>query len=328
MRQVERRQFLLASGALLVAPLAARAQMARVHRIGLLDTGSPRPQLWAPLYDGLRELGYVEGQNIALESRWAHGKAERLFGLAAELVALKVDVLVTTGTPPAQAAKQATRTIPIVMASAANPIATGLVASLARPGGNITGLTSLSGELSGKRLELLKELVPALTRLAVLWDLTNPANELEVRQTQAATESLGLRLQLLGVGEAREFDVAFSAMIKGRAEALIVQPSTPFLNERRRLAELALKHRLPTIFGRSDYADAGGLISYAVSFPDLFRRAAGYVDKILKGAKLGDLPIEQPTKLELVINLQTAKALGLVIPPSILFRADRLIPLT
>ena len=310
----------------IAAPCAAQAQQAgKVPRIGLLDGSSPHPPRWAPLKDRLRELGYVEGQSIVFEPRWAHDKVEKLPDLAVELVALRVDILVTTGTPPAQAAKRATNAIPIVMASGADPVGRGLVASLARPGGNVTGVTSVSSELNGKRLELLGAFVPKLARLAVLWDLDNPNGPTEVRQTREVAQSLGVRLQVLGVRGANEFDGAFSAMARERADALMVMTSARFLSERRRLAELALKHRLPAVFGRRDYADVGGLISYAVSFPDLFRRAAYYVDRILKGAKPADLPVERPTKFELVINRKTAKALGLTIPQPVLLRVDEVI---
>jgi putative ABC transport system substrate-binding protein len=273
----------------------------------------------------LRELGYLEGQNIAFESRFADGKADRLPGLAAELVALKVDVIVTSGTPASLAAKQATRTIPIVMAQLADPVGAGLVASLGRPGGNVTGLTTQDADLSGKRLEMLLQVVPKVSRFAVLIDETSPGSMLIARGTQVAAQSLGVQLQSLGVRGPEELDRAFSAMKEARAGALIVESSSLLFTSRTRLADLALKNRLPTMFAQKEYAEAGGLMAYSADFSDLFRRTATFVDKILKGAKPADLPVEQPTKFELVINLKTAKALGLTIPPSLLGRADEII---
>jgi putative ABC transport system substrate-binding protein len=313
---------------LLAAPLAADAQQAGTRRIGLLETSSPSParvQLWEILRQRLRELGYLEGQNIAFESRFGEGKLDRLPGLAAELVALKVDVIVTSGTPASLAAKQATRMIPIVMTQLADPVGAGLVASLGRPGGNITGLTTQDPDLAGKRLQLLLEVVPKISRLAVLLDETNPGNVFSARGTQAAARSKGVHLQSLGVRDPSELERAFSAMKEGRAGALIVESSSMLFPWATRLADLALKNRLPTVFAQREYAEAGGLMAYAADFSDLFRRAATFVDKILKGAKPADLPIEQPTKFDFVINLKTAKALGLTIPPSILLQADRVI---
>ena len=273
----------------------------------------------------LRELGYLEGQNIAFELRFADGKTDRLPGLAAELVVLKVDVIVTSGTPASLAAKQATRTIPIVMAQLADPVGAGLVASLGRPGGNVTGLTTQDADLSGKRLEMLLQVVPKVSRFAVLIDETSPGSMLIARGTQIAAQSLGVQLQSLGVRGPEELDGAFSAMKEGRAGALIVESSSLLFTSRTRLADLALKNRLPTMFAQKEYAEAGGLMAYSADFSDLFRRSATFVDKILKGAKPADLPVEQPTKFELVINLKTAKALGLTIPPSLLGRADEVI---
>jgi putative ABC transport system substrate-binding protein len=273
----------------------------------------------------LRELGYLEGQNIAFESRFGEGKPDRLPGLAAELVALKVDVIVTSGTPASLAAQQATRTIPIVMAQLADPVGAGLVASLGRPGGNVTGLTTQDADLSGKRLEMLLQVVPKVSRFAVLIDETSPGSMLIARGTQVAAQSLGVQLQSLGVRGPEELDSAFSAMKEARAGALIVESSSLLFTSRTRLADLALKNRLPTMFAQKEYAEAGGLMAYSADFSDLFRRTASFVDKILKGAKPADLPVEQPTKFELVINLKTAKALGLTIPPSLLGRADEVI---
>jgi putative ABC transport system substrate-binding protein len=316
----------------LLAALAADAQQpGKVHRISfLLEYSSPdaaSPDVSQALRKQLHELGYVEGQNIALESRWAQGRVERLPGLAAELVRLKVDVIVTTGTLATQAAKQATTTIPIVMVSGVDPVGIGLIASLARPGGNVTGVTSLTGELSGKRLELLKEAVPKASRLAVLWDPTNPSTAFELRETQVMARSLVKRvsIQAVSVRDPNEFESAFAAMTRERAGALIVLSSAMFFTERRRLANLAVKHRLPTMFGQREEAEAGGLMAYGANFTDLFQRAAIYVDKILRGAKPADLPVEQPTRYQLIINLKTAKALGLTIPQSVLIRADEVI---
>ena len=324
-----RRAFLAGTGAvLLAAPLAAEAQPAGSRRIGLLETSSPSParvRLWETLRQRLRELGYLEGQNIAFESRFGEGKADRLPGLAAELVALKVDLIVTSGTPASLAAKQATRTIPIVMAQLADPVGAGLVASLGRPGGNVTGLTTQDADLGGKRLEMLLQVVPRVSRFAVLIDETSLGSMLIARGTQVAAQSLGVQLQSLGVRGPEELDRAFSAMKEARAGALIVESSSLLFTSRTRLADLALKNRLPTMFAQREYTEAGGLMAYAADFSDLFRRTATFVDKILKGAKPADLPVEQPTKFELVINLKTAKALGLTIPPSLLQRADEVI---
>jgi putative tryptophan/tyrosine transport system substrate-binding protein len=326
---IDRRTFLAGTGAVLLArPLAAEAQPAGTRRIGLLESSSPSParvRLWETLRQRLRELGYLEGQNIAFESRFADGKADRLPGLAAELVALKVDLIVTSGTPASLAAKQATRTIPIVMAQLADPVGAGLVSSLGRPGGNVTGLTTQDADLSGKRLEMLLQVVPKVSRFAVLIDETSQGSMLIARGTQVAAQSLGVQLQSLGVRGPEELDRAFSAMKEARAGALIVESSSLLFTSRTRLADLALKNRLPTMFAQREYTEAGGLMAYAADFSDLFRRTATFVDKILKGAKPADLPVEQPTKFELVINLKTAKALGLTIPPSLLGRADEII---
>jgi putative ABC transport system substrate-binding protein len=326
---IDRRTFLAGTGAvLLAAPLAAEAQPAGTRRIGLLESSSPSParvRLWETLRQRLRELGYLEGQNIAFESRFADGKADRLPGLAAELVALKVDVIVTSGTPASLAAKQATRTIPIVMAQLADPVGAGLIASLGRPGENVTGLTTQDADLSGKRLEMLLQVVPKVSRFAVLIDETSPGSMLIARGTQVAAQSLGVQLQSLGVRGPEELDRAFSAMKEARAGALIVESSSLLFTSRTRLADLALKNRLPTMFAQKEYAEAGGLMAYSADFSDLFRRTATFVDKILKGANPADLPVEQPTKFDFVINLKTAKALGLTIPDSLLRRADEII---
>ena len=300
-----------------------------VARIGVLRSDSPSPKSavegLVAFRGGLRELGYVEGQNIFLEYRWAEGRYERLPDLAAELVRLKVDVFFTTGTPATNAANQATKTIPIVFVNVSDPVASGLVASLARPGGNITGLTNISSDLSGKQLELLKESVPGATRVAVLWNPANPAAALQLKETEAAARSLKVQLQLQEVRDPKDLDSAFSAMTRGRPNALFVLADPMLSTYQSRIAELAVRGRLPTIYWLRSFTDAGGLMSYGPSNADLNRRAAIYVDKILKGAKPGDLPVEQPIKFEFIVNLKTAKQIGLTIPPNVLARADKVI---
>jgi len=335
---MERRRFIeVIAGGLLTAPLAASAQQAgKMYRIGYLSPSSPSDpeRLASPFGErglaafrqGLRDLGYVEGQNIAIEYRWAEGKFERLPDLAAELVRLKVDVIVSVVTQATLAAKNATGTIPIVLVAAGDPLGSGLVASLGRPGGNVTGPSSMYGDLAGKQLELLKETVPKVSRVAVLW---NPANAVwqaqMLKQTEIAARALGLQVQLLEARGPDDLGGAFAAMTKERASALLVQVDVIFALHARRIADLAAKRRVPAMYGSREHVEAGGLMSYAPNIPDLFRRAATYVDKILKGAKPGDLPVEQPTKFELVMNLKTATALGLTIPQSLLQRADQII---
>ncbi len=318
---------------LLAAPLAAEAQQAaKGARIGYLSPNlATSPHLREAFRQGLRDLGYVEGRNLVIEYRDAEGKGrERLPALAAELVALKVDVIVTEGgnTGGPLAAKQATRTLPIVFASAADPVGSGLVTSLARPGGNVTGLSSLTTELVGKRLELLTQAVPGVGQVAVL-RLPGALGERTEKEmltgAEVAARGLGVRLQFVEARGPADFDRAFSDMTRARAGALAVLPSNMFFRERRRLLDLAARHRLPAVYPWRDFVDAGGLMSYGASLTDSCRRAATYVDKILKGAKPGDLPVEQPTKFELVINLKTARTLGLTIPPSVLSRADQII---
>jgi len=327
---IDRRAFLAGTGAvLLAAPLAAEAQQAgKVPRIGFLGTRSPSdtsPHLDA-FRQGLRELGWVEGQNIVIDYRFAEGKFDRLPDLAAELVRLKVDIIVAQPTPAAVAAQNATKTIPIVMISVGDPVGLGLIASLARPGGNATGLSySVGLEIFGKGLELLKETVPKVRRVAILSNPANPAQPLAIREVNVAARSLGVQLQLLEARGPHDFDGAFAAMAKERVGALLVVADSMFVLHRTRLADLAARSRLPAAYGLRDHVDAGGLMSYGPSSRDLFRRSATFVDKILKGAKPGDLPVEQPTKFELVINLKTAKALGLTIPQSLLQRADEII---
>jgi ABC-type uncharacterized transport system substrate-binding protein len=327
---VERRAFLTAFMAVLAAPLAAGAQqMAKVARIGYLGTNrAANPQLHEAFRQGLRDLGYVVGRNLVIEYRDAEGKVERLPALAPELVALNVDVIVAPGTPQALAAKQATRTIPIVFTAAGDPVTDGLVTSLARPGGNVTGLATLSPELVGKNLEQLKQAVPGVSRVAILWQPGGMGERTEndmLKGVEVTARALGMRPQLIEARGPADFDRAFSEMTRARAGTLTVVGSSMFVSERRRLVDLAAKHRLPAMYAQRAYVDAGGLMSYGPDVADLFRRAATYVDKILKGAKPGDLPVEQPTKFELVINLKTAKALGLTIPPSLLQRADQVI---
>jgi len=310
---------------ILTAPLTADAQQAgKVPRIGVLSAGSLAGDIHLEAFrEGLRDLGYVEGRNITLEYRFAEGQADRLPALVAELVRLPVDVLVVNGTVAIRPAQHATTTIPIVMV-AADPVGAGLVASLARPGGNSTGLSIMVPGFSGKRLEILKEAVPTLSRVAALWHRDAPMGSY-VTETQAAAQALGLQLQALEVRSPNEFDQAFAAMTSEHADALVMIPSGLFFSHRRQLAALAVQHRLPAIFMEREFVDAGGLMAYGPSLSDLSRRAATYVDKILKGAKPADLPIEQPMKFELVINLKTAKALGLTVPPSLLFQANEVI---
>jgi putative tryptophan/tyrosine transport system substrate-binding protein len=318
------------AGGLLAAPLEAEAQQAaKVPRIGfLLFHLGANPHLEHAFLQGLRDLGYVEGRNLVIEYRDAEGKYERLPALAAELVALKVDVIMTGGTPQALAAKQATKTIPIVFTSAPDPVTSGLVTSLARPGGNVTGLSNLNAELVGKCLEQLKQVVPGVKRVAVLWHPGGLGERTEkdmLKAADVAARTLGVRLQIVQLRGPADFDRAFSGMNRARGDALTVLPNPMLNTERRRLVDLAAKNRLPAVYPGREFVDDGGLMAYGPNFADLFRRAATYVDKILKGAKPADLPVEQPMKFELVINLKTAKALGLTIPPSLLGRADEII---
>ena len=326
---MDRRTFLAGTGAvLLAAPLAAEArQAAKVTRIGFLSLASgPTPSM--DLSPGLRELGWIEGQNIVVEYRWAANREDQLPALAADLVRIKVDVIVTSSTPAALAAKQATTTIPIVITFVADPIGSGLVGSLARPGGNVTGLTTLAAGLVGKRLELLKTVVPGSTRLGVLWQPAvhgEQATHDMIEETKVAGRALGLQLQFVEARRADDLDQAFSTMREARVGGLLIFPSPMFFDIRRSIVTHVAKNRLPAVYSWREGVTAGGLMSYAANFPDMYRRAAVYVDKILKGAKPGDLPVEQPTKFEFVINLKTAKALGLTIPPSLLARADEVI---
>jgi putative ABC transport system substrate-binding protein len=313
-----------------VLPQAAQAQVAgKTVRIGTLSPGT-RPsapdwkQRWA-FVEGLRDLGWVEGKNVAIEDRWAEGKTSRVPELAAELVQINVDVIVTVAWPAAVAAKNATTTIPIVMLAAGDPVGTGLVQSLGHPGGNLTGVSDLAVEISAKRLELLKEAVPKLSRLAVLWNSADGAMTLSFRQIQTAARTLGVTIRPLGVQEPGDFDQAFAAMIQERPDALVVISDALVTVNRKRILDFAAKNRLPAMYTRRVYAEDGGLMAYGPSFDEMFRRAAAYVDRILKGTKPADLPVEQPTRFELVVNLKTARTLGLTIPQSILVRADDVI---
>jgi putative ABC transport system substrate-binding protein len=318
---------LVAVGLLVVAVMAEAQQPKKVPRIGILPPGpiSERMHLWEAFRQGLRELGYVEGKNITLVFPSAEVKPERLPDLAAELVSLKVDVIVAAGTVAVQAAREATKTIPVVTPIITDPVEAGFVASLARPGANITGLTLISVQLSGKRLELLREVVARISRVAVL---SNPAalnSQLQMRETEVAARALGVQLQPLDVRNPDDFDRVFRAATKDRADALIALDDPFLFTHRTRIVKLATKSRLPAIYGFREFVETGGLMSYAANLSDMYRRAATYVDKILKGAKPADLPVEQPTKFEFIINLKAAKQIGLTIPPNVLARADKVI---
>jgi len=323
----DRRRFVTGLGLLLASPLVAQAQPAgKVPRVGFLFYGSPgRSREVDAFRQGIRELRYIEGQNIAIEYRFASGQVERLPELAAELVRLKVDVIVAPSTATALAAKQATSTIPIVFAVVADAVGAGLIANFARPGGNITGLTSSSAELGGKRLELLKQVVPKASRVAVLYNPADRSNVLVLKQLQESAPILGLTLQPLEVREPGKFEGAFVAMTRERTHAMFGVPGVLTNEHNKVLVDLAAKHRIPAMWGHRQFVDAGGLMSYAVNLYDQNRQAAVYVDKILKGAKPGDLPVEQPTRYELVINLKTAKALRLTVAQSLLLQADQVI---
>jgi putative tryptophan/tyrosine transport system substrate-binding protein len=307
--------------------LAEAQQTKKVPRIGYLGATSRsiNPARIEAFRQGLRELGYVEGKNIVIEYRYAEGKLDRLPALAAELVGLKVDIIVMGGPAATRSAKQATATIPIVMAYDDDPVGSGFVASLARPGGNITGLSTLAPEISGKQLELLREIVPKLSRVAVLGNAIQPGNPQALREINLAADAFGVQLQYLEVGGPKDIDTVLRAASKGRADAVLVLGNPTLFSQRRQLADLAVKSRLPTIYNRPEYVEDGGLVFYGPSYIDLYRRAATYVDKILKGTKPADLPVEQPKKFEFIINLNTAKQIGLTIPPNVLARADKVI---
>ena len=328
---IDRRAFLgglALSG--LVVPLAAVAQgPPKGPKVGYLSIGSASDPRRMALFDafrqGLRGLGYTENKSISIEARFAEGGYDRLPDLAAELVRLRVDIIVAYSTPATKAARDATRTIPIVMSAVVDPVATGLVASLGRPGGNVTGLSLMAPELIGKQMQLLTELVPKVSRVAVLWNPANPSNEPQLREAEVAARTLRVRLQPLEARGPSDFDAAFAAMTRERADAVIVLVEGTFIDNRAQIARLAEKARLPAVYGIREHAEAGGLMFYGASPVDLNRRAATIVDKILKGAKAGDLPVEHPTTFEMVINLKTAKALGLTIPQAVRIRANETI---
>jgi putative tryptophan/tyrosine transport system substrate-binding protein len=316
---------LLASLLLTTSPVAS--QQTKVPRIGFLGAthSSANSARIEAFRQGLRDLGYVEGKNIVIEYRWAEGKSERLPDLAADLVRLKVDIIVTAGPAAIRPAKEATSTIPIVMSFDNDPVGSGFVASLARPGGNITGLSALFPELSGKRVELLKEVVPQLSRMAAFGTSNQPGTDQTLRETERAAAVLGVQLQFLEIRDPKDVETAFQAARKWRADTVLVLSSAVIFSRRTQVAELAVKNRLPVIFPQNEFVQDGGLMSYAPNYADLFRRTATYVDKILKGAKPSELPVEQPTKFEFIINLKAAKQIGLTIPPNVLARADRVI---
>jgi putative ABC transport system substrate-binding protein len=314
--------------AVVVAVAVAEAQQpTKVPRIGFVSAASP-PTIalrTAAFSQGLRELGYVGGKSIVIEYRYADGKLDRLPALAAELLRLKVDAIVTSAATSTRAVKEATSTIPIIMAQDNDPVGNGFVASLARPGGNITGLSSYSAELNGKRVELLKEIVPRLSRLGVVGESTYPGNAQSLKETELAAGALKVQLQYLDVLDPKDIETAFREASKGRADGILMLQSAVLNSQRKQTTDLAIKSRLPAIYYAPEFLDAGGLMNYAASITDLYRRAATYVDKILKGAKPADLPVEQPKKFELIINLKAAKQIGLTIPPNVLARADKVI---
>ena len=310
-----------------VGAMAQAQQPTKVPRIGFLTAGSPStiPARIEAFRQGLRELGYVEDKNIVIEWRFGEGKLDRLPALVAELVRLKVDIILSAGAAITRPAKDATRTIPIVMAQDTDPVGNGFVVSLARPGGNITGLSSYSAELNGKRVELLKEIVPRLSRLGVVGESTYPGNPQSLKETELAAGALKVQLQYLDVLDPKDIETAFREASKGHADGVLMLQSAVLNSQRKQTTDLAIKSRLPAIYYAPEFLDAGGLMSYAASITDLYRRAATYVDKILKGAKPADLPVEQPTKFEFIINLKSAKQIGLTVPPNVLARADKVI---
>jgi putative ABC transport system substrate-binding protein len=325
---MRRRKFISLLGAAVASPLVVRAQQpSKVYRIGMLETISAalNSANLAAFRKSLHDLGYVEGQNLRIEYRSADGRAERFPELATQLVGLTVDLIVTRGTPASLAAKNATATIPVVMAAVSEPFGSGIVADLAHPGGNITGLSSFATVLDAKRVELLREVVPGAVRIATFMNMGNPVQLNEWKEIKAAAQSTSIQPQLLDVRRVEDIGPAFDAAIEQHADALVVGIDAVMQANSQLVAGLAAKHRLPAIYASKEFIDAGGLLAYGVSYPDLYRRAAIYIDKILKGAKPADLPIEQPTKFELVVNLKTAKALGITIPPLLLARADEVI---
>jgi putative ABC transport system substrate-binding protein len=325
---MKRREFVALLGGMALAwPLWARAQQGRLWRIGMLETVSPALSAanLAAFKNGLRQLGYVEGQSYVIEYRSAEGRAAHFPELASELVGSKVDVIVTRGTPAALATKTATATIPVVMAAIGEPLGTGVVASLARPGGNMTGFSAFVTELAGKRVELFQEAIPAVTRLGFFNNMSNPVVPPQWEETKKAAGSLGIATELLDVRSKEDIGRAFEAVSRNRVDGLLVGIDAVTQEHRKLIGDLARQQRVPTLGASREYVETDGLVSYGVSYPDLYRRAAGLVDKIFKGAKAGDLPVEQPTKFELIINLKTAQAIGLTLPPLLLARADEVI---
>jgi putative ABC transport system substrate-binding protein len=323
---MKRRAFVATFLAIIVAPLTAGAQPARkMYRIGWLQP-APLAAAWTDGFrQGLRQLGYVEGKDLVIEYRWGDGRFDRLQELATDLVRLNVDVIVSGNTAALLVLKRMTTSIPVVMLGPGDPVTARLVDSHARPGGNITGITQMAPELSAKRLELLKQIIPKLSRLAVLTNSANPQVTLALQQTEDAARALGVSVQALDVRSPDEFDAAFSAIAAGQAQALVLLPDSMHLSQRKRIIDFAARRQLPTVSHFSQFVTDGGLMAYGPDVPDLYRRGAAFVDKIIKGAKPADLPVEQPTKFELVINLQTAKALGVTVPSSLLLRADEVI---
>jgi putative tryptophan/tyrosine transport system substrate-binding protein len=324
---MRRRDFIkVIAGSAVAWPVAVRAQQpGRVYRIGFITAGVPIPALRRAFYDALRMLGWIESKNFVIEERYSENRLDRLPALVEELVRLNVDVIVAAGTLAPLAAKKATATIPIVMTSAGDPLGAGLVASLALPGGNVTGLSLMAPDLGGKRLELLKEIIPVLASVAIIWNAANPYPALVFNETGAAARKLRIEIQSLEVRTPDDINGALEAAVQKNANALITVEDPLTVNHRKQIADFAAQNRLPAIYGVREFVDAGGFVSYGAHVADLYRRAAIYVDKILKGAKPSDLPVEQPTKFELVINLKAAKALGLTVPPSLLARADEVI---
>jgi putative ABC transport system substrate-binding protein len=322
---MRRREFIAGLGSVAAWPVVARAQRPnRVSRIGILALAPAGSPTHVAFYQGLRDLGYIEGQNLLIEYREYGSRRERLASLATELVKLNVDVIFASGSEATRAARQASATIPIVMTST-DPLGQGFIASLARPGGNVTGLSLMGPEVSGKRLQLLQEIVTGLAKVALFWDPNDPGAEFSVKETQAAAETLSLKLQVLETRRADDFEAAFQATAKEEARAVILVPAPAISANMKRIADLALRHGLPTMYFSDSLPEAGGLVSYGASLVAIYRRAANYVDRILKGANPADLPVEQPAKFELVINLKTAKALGLTIPETLLATADEVI---
>ncbi|OGA11685.1 MAG: hypothetical protein A2W68_13840 [Betaproteobacteria bacterium RIFCSPLOWO2_02_64_14] len=317
----------LAASVLLTAPLAPLAQQQKVYRVGFLgnSTATLEAHLVGPFREGLRDFGYVEGQNLRIEYRWAEGKYERFPALIAELIALKVNVIVTAGTPATLAVKKATASVPLVMVAVGDPVGTGIVPSLNRPGGNITGLTSIAQELEGKRLELLREVIPNLSHIAVLWNSVSPVQAIEQSRVRAAAQALRMTILSYGVQTEEGLEKAFATIVKEQPGALLVLADRLFLHHRKLIMDFATRHRLPGVYAYRELVEVGGLMSFGPSYAGMHRRAAYFVDRILKGANPGDLPVERPASFELVVNLKAAKALGLTIPPSVLLRATEVI---